>query len=149
MKIDEYWQLFKEKNGLGDDIGYDSYYFCDNEKDANELGKLVLAGKKRATASCAMCCEYEKEPLPQSGDLCIITDFSNRPLCIVETTHIDIVPFKDVSPEFAALEGEGDCSLDYWRKAHEYFFTKELEELGLQFTQDMPVVCEMFKVVYK
>ena len=42
MKTNEYWQQFIEKNGLGGDTNYDSYYFCDNEKDANELGALVL-----------------------------------------------------------------------------------------------------------
>ncbi len=72
MKTNEYWQQFIEKNGLGDDTEYDSYYFCDNEKDANELGALVLAGGKCATASSAQLYEVENETLPQVGDYSII-----------------------------------------------------------------------------
>ena len=46
-------------------------------------------------------------------------------------------------------EGEGDQSLDYWRKVHKTYYFKECERIGMEFSQDMPVICEEFKVVYK
>lgn len=39
--------------------------------------------------------------------------------------------------------------MDFWRKAHEKFFTECLNEAGLKFTPKMKVVCEEFSVVYK
>lgn len=45
-------------------------------------------------------------------------------------------------------EGEGDMSLEYWRKIHRVFFTEELKDLEKEFTEDMMVVCEEFEVVY-
>jgi len=49
----------------------------------------------------------------------------------------------------AEIEGEGDKSLKYWRRAHISFFSRELEEYNMKFTEDMPVVFEEFEVVYK
>ena len=39
-------------------------------------------------------------------------------------------------------------SLAYWREVHERFFRQEMEEAGLGFDEDMPVVCEEFSCVY-
>ena len=87
--------------------------------------------------------------MPKPGDLSIVTNFAGDPLCVIETQRVDIVPFKEVSEEFAATEGEGDGSLAYWRRAHEAFFGRECRRIGRQPTQDMPVVCERFEVVYR
>lgn len=65
----------------------------------------------------------------------------------MRTTKVYTVPFKDVSAEHAAKEGEGDLSLDYWREVHKEFFTEELEEIGESFSEDMLVVCEEFEVI--
>lgn len=42
---------------------------------------------------------------------------------------------------------KGDKSLDYWKRVHEDFFSRCLNEVGLKFTLDMMVVCEEFVVV--
>ncbi len=52
--------------------------------------------------------------------------------------------FCDVGREHAYNEGEGDRSLEYWRKVHRDFFKRELEEHGLSFDENMLVVCETF-----
>jgi uncharacterized protein YhfF len=65
------------------------------------------------------------------------------------TTNVNIVPFKDVPDEFAAEEGEGDKSLNYWRRCHWDYFSRETEKLGGTSNDDMLVVCEKFEVVYK
>jgi uncharacterized protein YhfF len=61
---------------------------------------------------------------------------------------VTIKPFSEVDEEFARLEGEGDKSLEYWRKTHIDFFTKELEGEKIEFSEDMLVVCEEFEVIY-
>ncbi|HAS6172704.1 TPA: ASCH domain-containing protein, partial [Vibrio vulnificus] len=55
----------------------------------------------------------------------------------------------EVTPEFAALEGEGDKTLAWWREAHWNFFSKECVELEISPSEDMLLVLEQFKVVYK
>jgi uncharacterized protein YhfF len=127
----------------------ESFFFDDNEPSANQLAALVLAGRKRATAALLWCHEQEGKPLPRPGDLSIVTDFAGTPLCVIETSRVDIVRFDEVSAEFAATEGEGDASLAYWRRTHEAFFGRECRRIGRVPDPRMPVVCERFEVVFR
>jgi uncharacterized protein YhfF len=126
----------------------EAFYFDNNESSANELAALVLARRKRATAALLWSHETESKPLPKTGDLSIVTDFAGKPICIIETLKVEVVPFENVSKEFAATEGEGDGSLEYWRAAHEAFFGRECKRIGRTPHARMPVVCEQFRVVF-
>jgi uncharacterized protein YhfF len=144
------WRRYLESLGESEDTTsrtYTAWHFCDNEKDADELAELVCAGQKRATASALWVYEREKQPLPQMGDLSVILDWKGEARCIIQTTRIDILPFDEVSTEFAWTEGEGDRSLAHWREGHQRYFTRELEGIGMAFAQHIPVVCERFEVV--
>jgi hypothetical protein len=127
---------------------YAAWHFCDNQSDADALVELVLAGRKRATAGLLWSYEAEDEPLPRVGDLSVVTDWSGRARCVIRTTSVDIVPFQSVTPEFAAIEGEGDGSLEYWRTAHQAAFERELAKAGSALVPEAPVVCECFEVVF-
>ena len=85
---------------------------------------------------------------PQVGELSIILDGADQPLCVVETTEVAVRPFNKVDAQFARDEGEGDRTLAYWRQAHERFFTRSLASMGRKFSETMPLVCERFRVVY-
>jgi uncharacterized protein YhfF len=102
----------------------------------------------RATAGLLWTNERTNKPLPTVGALSVLTDWQGAPLCIIESTHIEIVPFDGVSDSFAAIEGEGDKTLRYWREAHWRFFSRECQRIGREPDLHMPVVCEQFKVVY-
>ncbi len=127
---------------------FDAYYFCADEKNANICASLVLQGEKRATASLLWWYEVENEPLPEVGNLSAITNWDGIPQCIIETTSVEVKSFNEVSPEFAFEEGEGDKSLENWRKDHWNFFSMECKELGREPSEDMLVILEKFKVIY-
>jgi len=150
--VKEMWK--KHLSTIGENINgtgktYESWYFCNNEKAAHELAALVKRGKKKATASLHYLYEIENEPIPKVGDYIIITNWKGIAQCIIQITNIILLPFKDVTEEFAAKEGEGDKTLSFWRKVHRKFFTLELKEHNKEFSEDMLVVCEEFAVVYK
>ena len=42
----------------------------------------------------------------------------------METVAVGRRRFCDIDADFAALEGEGDGSLAFWRRAHEEYFTR-------------------------
>ncbi|QZY56480.1 ASCH domain-containing protein [Crassaminicella profunda] len=128
---------------------YTSWYFCDNEKSANNLAKLVKQGTKRATTGLYYFYEVDGEILPKEGVFSIITDWDGIAQCIIQTKKVTVLPFKEVTEEFVKTEGEGDKSLKYWRKVHKDFFTRELKEQEIEFSEDMLVVCEEFEVAYK
>ncbi|TDF38191.1 ASCH domain-containing protein [Alteromonadaceae bacterium M269] len=127
----------------------DSWFFCDNEKDANECAALVLDGVKKATTPSLVWHQKTKTPLPKVGDLNVVTDWAGVAQCIIQTVSVEIVPFNQVTPEYAAIEGEGDKSLAYWNRVHWRYYARELEGYGIAPTEDMLVVCEIFKVVHK
>ena len=113
---------------------------------ASKLGELVRAGVKTATTR-AFWAYKPNEPLPQVGELSVVLGGEGEPLCIIETTEVRTVTFTEVDAAFAFDEGGGDRSLDYWRGAHERFFTRTLPD-GKTFSETMPVVCERFRKVY-
>ena len=87
--------------------------------------------------------------MPQVGDFSVVTDWEGQARCVIRTTSVDIVPFEEVTPEFAVDEAAGDGSLEYWREAHWAYFTRELRSYGREAQPDMPVACERFEVVFQ
>ena len=78
----------------------------------------------------------------------MILDGNDEPLCIIETTEVEVRRFDEVDGRFAYEEGEGDRSLEYWRREHRRFFARTLPGIGRRFSEDMPLVCERFRVIY-
>ncbi len=113
----------------------------DNPEMANELAGLVMKGIK--TASCGAFTSFrEEESAPQIGSYNIILDGQGVPVCIIRIVSLRLVRFCDVTEEFAAKEGEGDLSLEYWRKEHKDFFTRQGG-----FSADMELVAEEFELI--
>lgn len=147
MSPEQMWEVFNSRSDTEKE--YSSWCFCDNEKDANELVNLVLVGKKKATSSAYELYEKENEAIPKLGAYSVITDWSGKAYCVIKTTKVDVIPFNEVSEEFAYKEGEGDLSLEYWKRVHWDCFERELELSGLSASEVMLVVCEEFELVYK
>lgn len=148
--LSTFWGEFaKATGGADEERFYEAFFFGDGEQMANELAELVLRGTKRATAGSLWSYEEEKQPLPQPGNLSIVTNWSGHPLCVIEIQSVEVVPFHEVTAEFAATEGEGDGSLSFWQQAHREFFSRDCAKLGKQFSESMPVVCEQFAVIYR
>ena len=149
MSIEIFWNSFLEENGLDKNTSYyESFHFELTEKWANELLRLVLIGQKKATASSLWYYQSTGSRLPEVGDYSIVTDWDNNPRCVIMTTSVQIIPFKDITYDICKLEGEDD-NLESWRQGHKKFFTNDGQEVGYEFTEDMPVVFEEFKVVYQ
>ena len=139
MTAQEMW------NASGIEAEYEAWAFGD---DPDTLAELVRTGVKTATASAYPFYELEVEDLPKAGEYSVILNTKDEAVCIIRTTKVYVTPYREVTAEQAWKEGEGDRSLDYWRRVHEAFFRKELEAVGLIFTEDMGVVCEEFEVIY-
>jgi uncharacterized protein YhfF len=124
------------------------WHFCDNERDADECARLVMAGVKQATSPSLWYFESRAEPLPAVGDLHVITNWAGEAQCVIRTIHVEIIPFNQVGEEHAAAEGEGARTLSWWRRVHWEYYHRELAGAEFQPRADMPIVCERFKRVY-
>ena len=126
----------------------ESFYFCDNEKDANDCAKLVIQKEKQATAPSLWSFEVNNEELPKVGELNIVTDWNRTPIAIIITTEIKLTPYNKINIQFAVIEGEGDKSLNYWKRVHKDYYTREMKESQDNFSEDMIIVCQYFKTIY-
>lgn len=124
----------------------EKWHFELTEGACNYLLDLVLKGKKKATASSKIGYQIEGDEIPKEGDMSVITDWEGTPRCVIRTTRVRIIPYKDITFDIAKLEGEDD-NLESWRRNHESFFREEGKELGYQFSEDMEVIFEEFEVV--
>ena len=148
--LSRFWDEFAlATGGANEERFYEAFFFGDSETLANELAELVLSGRKQATAGALWSFEVEGKRLPQAGELSIVTDWSGLPLCVIETQSVEVVPFRDVTAEFAATEGEGDGSLSFWQQAHRAYFSRECAAADREFSESMLVACERFAVVYR
>ena len=159
-RIQRFWEAARGKLGFGGAssvIGHgwaeqmppQAWAFGGEGDDelADELLALVLDGTKTGTASLPFEYEDANEPLPKKGDLSIILDGAGEPRAIIRTTGAVVIPFDEVTAEFAHSEGEDDRTLESWRTGHEAFWRRDLPE-GRVFSTDMPVVCETFELIW-
>ena len=115
----------------------------------DKLAELVLQGIKTATCSVYDLYRINNEKIPQEGDYSIILNSNKEAVCIIRTLKVYVTEFSRVSEEHAFKEGEGDRSLEYWRKVHSNFVTNELASVNKLFDEHSKVVCEEFEVVYR
>lgn len=149
--VTAYWEAFRATlpPEVRAEAAYSAWGFGDSPEMANELGALVAAGVKTATASLFWEYEVDGDPLPPVGAYNVILDGRGDPLCITQTTQITITPFNEVEAVFAYDEGEGDRSLRYWREVHWAFFSRLCQRIGHEPQETMPVVGERFRLVYQ
>lgn len=140
----EMWKAYCMAMGT-EETEYEAWPFGD---DPDMLAALVLAGKKRATSSAYDLYALEGENIPEKGDKSVILNSRDEAVCIIENTAVSVLPYDEVTPEMAAMEGEGDGSQAYWRQVHERFFRQDMAQSGLCFHEKMPVVFEQFRVIW-
>ncbi len=104
----------------------------------DELVNLVLSLEKTATTYLK-----KDEEVPKSGDLSILVFSNEKKACITKTTNVIVTEFKNIDEDLAKLEGEGDKSLDYYKKVHTDYF----KTIDPTFNDDTLVVFETFEVV--
>ena len=150
--IEGYWQKFLST--LPPDSPFRSKTYVaegwgDSPALADELGELIIKGIKTATCSALWSWEAKGDPIPKDGYITFALDGRGEPICIVETYEITTRKFNEVDADFAREEGEGDLSLNYWREAHKNYFSRVLPKVGKEFSEDMPLVCERFRIIYR
>lgn len=148
-ELDQYWEKFIKASGRSEDdkcsgdLNFEAKGFVGNEKLA-----LVLGGQKTAFFASWPTFSIDMEPLPVSGELYIVVDRANKPQCVIELESVEIVPFNEVTWEMAKQEGE-DENLSAWKERQQESLEDEGALVGFEFTPDIKLVFQTFKVVYR
>jgi uncharacterized protein YhfF len=147
--ISSYWKAFQLQNPNYKEVKEPpSFYFCDTKKDADECAELVVKKIKQATSPSVWWFEKNNEKLPEVGDLAIITNWNHEPKAIIRTKKVKIVKFKDITAAYSFIEGEGDKSLEYWKKVHWNYYTNEMKKHNEEPNENMKIVCEYFETIW-
>ena len=148
-ELDQYREKFIKASGRSEDdkcsgdLNFEAKGFVGNEKLA-----LVLGGQKTAFFASWPTFSIDMEPLPVSGELYIVVDRANNPQCVIELESVEIVPFNEVTWEMAKQEGE-DENLGAWKERQQENLEDEGALVGFEFTPDIKLVFQTFKVVYR
>ena len=126
----------------------EAFQIGSTEEDANEGADLIVSGAKTATSSLLWKYEAVGTRPPQEGDLSIVLNGQEEPVCVVETTWVAVQPFAQVDAQFARDYGEWDRTLTTWVEQCWDYYSEQCEELGRTASPEMPLVCERFRVVF-
>ena len=140
--------MLKEHGVLlpSDHVRVDTYR--DSETLSNELISLIRSGHKRAGTGLLWQHEHVNEPVAQVGEIEVVVNYAGIPSVVTRTVSTEVVAFNEVTAQYATTEGEGDGSLQHWRRAHWAYFSRECERIGRAPNESMLVVCSVFEVLH-
>ena len=150
-KIESFWQSYLSTLSEEDRKNAPEYavdQFANTPESATSVGKLVRDGVKTTTSSLVWGLEHIGEPLPKVGNIELIVDGNDEPLCIIELTEVEIKPFNSVDEQFAFEYGEGDRTLAFWLSDNWDFHSRWCIEIGREPSETMPIVFQRFRVLY-
>ena len=102
-KVEEFWFEYLEKNKLPKTTPYSGEFVLgEDEIMCLQLTALVLSGQKTATCSAMDSFIIDDQPLPKVGNNYVVTDWNEIPLCIIQTTNVNILPYNQITWEMAA-----------------------------------------------
>jgi uncharacterized protein YhfF len=114
---------------------------------ANQLSRLVLDGIKTATSDLIWHIDANNKPRWGVGDEHVVLDGAWTPVAVIRTTELQERRFCDVDESLANDYGEGDRTLSWWREHIFNWYASQCRELGIEPTEEMPLLCERFEVV--
>lgn len=112
---------------------------------AEEGAGLILAGIKTATSSAFW--DYPDGRMPFVGALSVLLDGRDQPVAIVETTSVRPVRYCDVTAAMAWDYGEGERTLDAWRRHTGGWFRAKAAREGQHFDDETIILWETLAVV--
>lgn len=111
----------------------------------DRLVAAILSGEKTSTSTLLADYEQDGEALPEVGERAVVVDSAERPVAVIETTELRVVPIREIDLAFAREEGEGFETVAEWREGHERFWVSYLPHV--QVDDETLVVAERFRLV--
>lgn len=147
---DAMWQAYLETLPQSERhrMYFEAFQFGRGRSMADQIAQLVLDGIKTATSDLIWHMEATGKPVWSVGDEHIVLDGDWRPVCVIRTTELEQRRFRDVDERFAFDYGEGDRTLEWWRRHVYAWFASQCREIGAEPSDEMPLLCERFEVVF-
>lgn len=141
----EFWNGFLEAKGLDRGTKYSLCRFGQDEEASARLMKLLMRGKKRAIVY-RIDDKNGGDILPKKGAYTVVIDWDGIPRCVIKSIRAQVIRFNEVTLEQVLKMGEDD-TVEQWLKRYREFFISTGR--GQDFSEDMPIVYEEFRLEYK
>ena len=119
--------------------------FGENPQRGALFASRIAEGKTTAAARSAWSYEFRGEPIPEPGDTAVVTNWDGTASAVIRFTEVDVVPFKEMSPEFI-LQSK-DARPEFLKDLYREILEKEAAEAGRTPDDEMPIVCQRFQIV--
>lgn len=146
----EFWNEYLKKTGqkVENAVYNGELCFEDSSWAGQSQLSLVLVGKKTAIFTPFPSFDINRESVPCGGEVYIVEDTAEEPCAVIRVKDVKLIPFNQIDWDLARQDGENE-NLEDWQDKERDFFEDEADICGFDFTEDMPVVCEIFELVYK
>jgi len=112
--------------------------------EADEGAALILDGTKTATSSAFW--DYPDGRIPFVGALSVLLDGQQRAVAVIETLSVRAVRFCEVTDEMARAYGEGERTLEWWRRVMGNWYRSRAAQEGQPFGEDTELLWESISV---
>lgn len=158
--IKPFWQQFVDSGDWENDVNakttshpdarfLEAFQIGPTPESADAGVQLILDGKKTATSSLLWEFEAHQCPVPEVGSLSVVENGAHLPVCVIETRWVQVVPFNSIDEDFVQDYGETDGTRRDWYQRFAGHYQGICKELGRKLTDQTPLVCERFSVVYR
>ena len=107
-----------------------------------------LLGGKTGCISYPQAFEAQGTPCPQPGDYAVITDFAGNGICIIQILWVEELTLPQAYPVYQRMDRMEE-SPQQWLAQKQAQQQQVCRELDLPWQEDMPVLLESFRVVFK
>ena len=128
---------------------YEAASWGNSDELADRIAALVLSGVKTTTSRLEWERAKSNDPVEKIGDKSIVLDAKQGPVCIIEVVDIFMKPFDQVDAAFVYQYGEGSRDMGFWNNNMWDYYVGECAAIGLKASRSMPMICQVFKVIYK
>lgn len=143
-----FWEKFLIETGRDADTKFNwSISFGMNREDSNCAAAKVCSGEKTAMIYPANGYRTNMSAPSMPGDLHLICDWQQNPVAVVEVVSVEKLNVCELTDALCIREAEAG-SLAEWQKLRMPAVKTEVEELGGEFADDTPLICENFRLVY-
>jgi hypothetical protein len=148
MTPTQLWQRYLKTHPQAADALVSSYHFGDAKEEANAAVTRICLGEKTGCISFPQAFEAQGAPCPQPGDYAVITDFAGNGICIIQVLWVEELSIEQAFPVYRRMDTlEQDRSA--WEEKQYAIQKKLCEETGQPWQEDLPVLLESFRTVFK
>ena len=148
-QLDGFWREAKSalpQAGLADD--YQVRWIGLDDETTRQIFELITLGDKTGTFTLPWIIERTEQPAPAVGDCIILIGFDGTPTQLLRLTHIEQVPFGEITAAHTAVDGTPVRALEVWKPLHTQYWNSLLAPWSLSVSDTMPVLIEKFELLY-